>query len=183
MSKKVQSKLQDILPIFLEELEKVERQLNKLELSNSELKSRILMLLEHNPELNTAILDKLIEEHKSSLNNAGNYLIRSHTIFIDKVNEEKSSLERLFIQNQEKLIEINTGRKRKLSNFYLYTTIAFIVAIWCVAYAVYSHIKLDIATAEYNTEKKINIELFNFMKEKGHLDEYEVWHVKTQETN
>lgn len=181
MSKKVQSKLQDILPIFLEELEKVERQLNKLELSNSELKSRIQILLKHNPELNTATLDKLIEEHKSSLNNACNYLIRTHTIFTDKLNEEKSSLEKLFIQNQKKLIEINTGKKRKLSNFYLYTTIAFIVAIWCVAYAVYSHIKLDITTAEYNTEKKINIELFNFMKEKGLIDEYREWYEQMQE--
>lgn len=174
MSKKVQSRLKDILPIFLEELEKVEGQMSKLD-------SRIQMLLEHRPELNTESVEKLIEAHQSNLNNAGDYLIRSHTIFSNKVNEEKSSLEDLFAQNQEKLVEINTGKKDKLTNFYLYSTIAFMVAIWCVAYAVYGHIKLDVITAEYNTERDRNIELFNFIEDKGQLEEYRVWYNQLQE--
>lgn len=181
MSKKVQSRLKDILPIFLEELEKVEGQMSKLELRYSELDSRIQMLLEHRLELNTASVEKLIEEHQSNLNNAGNYLIRSHTIFSDKVNEEKSSLEDLFAQNQKKLVKINTGKKKKLKKFYLYTAIAFIVAILSISYGLIKQLKLNEMTAEYNTENKINIELFNFIEEKELIDEYREWYEQMQE--
>ncbi len=181
MSKKVQSTLKDILPIFLEELEKVEGQMSKLELSNSELKSRIQELFERRLELNTESIEKLIEEHKSELNTACNYISQSHNDFTNNLKQEKNCLESLFDQNQEKLVEINTGKKDKLSNFYLYSTIAFMVAIWCVAYAVYGHIKLDVITAEYNTERDRNIELFNFIEDKGQLEEYRVWYNQIKE--
>lgn len=174
MSKKVQSTLKDILPIFLEELEKVEGQMSKLD-------SRIQMLLEYRPEPNTTSVEKLIEEHQSNLNNAGEYLIRSHTIFSDKVNEEKSSLEDLFAQNQEKLVKINTGKKKKLRSFYLYTAIAFIVAILSISYGLIKQLKLNEMTAEYNTENEINIELFNFIQEKELIDEYREWYEQMQE--
>lgn len=181
MSKKAQATLKDVIPIFIEELEKAGGQMSKLELRYSDLDSRIQMLLEHRPEFNTESVEKLIKAHQSNLNNAGDYLIRSHTIFSDKVNEEKSSLEDLFAQNQEKLVKINTGKKKKLRSFYLYTAIAFIVAICSVYFGLNKHFKLKQMTTEYLTERDRNIELFNFIQEKDMIDAYKEWYEQSLE--
>lgn len=150
-------KLQDILEVFNGKLDSLEEALRELERFEITIDSKI-------KELQTSKVKVGLEparEWKKGL--------------INDLSNQKSEFTSLLEANTSQLEGINKEREEKFLQFYIYTGIAFLIALSGMFFGIRAQISQSQLTSEKAELKQHNISMFEFIKENENTEDFRKW--------
>ncbi len=150
-------KLQDTLEVFLEDLEKLKEQLKGLYGFEPMINSKI-----------EAIKDSKVKLDMAPLRNW-------KYDFLDSLQSENNKLNALLKKSEDRLEKINAKRKEKLIHFYIYTGVAFLIAVGGMYFGFSTQKELNQLEPEINRLEYYNTKLLKFIKEKEQIEEFTIW--------
>lgn len=151
---KSKPKLQDTLEVFFGKLDSVEEALGGFEGFEITVNSKIKELQTSRVKVN---LEPVIEWKRDLINDLSN---------------QKSEFTSLLEANTSQLEEINQERKQKFVQFYIYTGIAFLIALGGMFFGIRAQINQSQLMSENAELKQHNISMFEFIQEKEKTEEF-----------
>lgn len=150
-------KLQDTLEVFLDKLDSVQEALKGLDRFELTADSKI-------KELKNSKMDVRIEP----IQKWGKELI-------NELSNQKFEFSSTMNRGASLLKEINEKRKEKLTHFYMYTGIAFLIAVGGMFFGIKAQMNQRQIKSEKDQLEQQNFSMFEFIKKQGQVNEFREW--------
>lgn len=168
-------KLQDTLEVFYKKLNDVEKELKNFKHTEASLSSKIEEFKAVKFNLN---LEPLQEWSSGFEKNLANWRTELYSRFdasishLDKINKNTVSMQE---NSRSQLEETYKNREKRLTNFYIYTTIAIIIALGGMYFGIKKSLEGSQLKSKNSTLEYHNSSMFEFINEKEQIEEFDAW--------
>lgn len=168
-------KLQDTLEVFYKKLDNVEEELKRLHNVEATVNTKVDELKAVKLSLDLNPLHKWRSDFMKDSSNWKTELYNRFNASISHLDEINKNTVSMLEINRNQLEETNKGRVKRLTNVYILTTIAIIMALMGTYFGIKkdiegSHLRSRNSTLEYH-----NSSMFEFINEKELTEEFDLW--------